>query len=876
MLDEPEAKEDLQEHNEASVIPEECETAEPDSFNLILSSWICHMLIKLKLNYNCSNSLFSLIIAIINFILSIIKHPLHLVFPKTLNDLFCVTKLKIFNQCEIMAVCPNVKCNCIYKLSDIVKNGRNGDKISATCNNKLFGKTCKAELSYCQNLSFGRKKWVPFKKFPYLSPSKWITLFLRNKEFVSLIQQRPEPSSDGSLRDLWDGKVMRMFLKDPRDNKVPLLEDKNNLALLLYLDFFNPFTRAVHSSGVLCMTVLNLPRSVRYQKKWSMLIGIIPGPEEAQRHINSFLKPIVDDLLLLYEGIKIPGLGIANRPQEAITRAVLLPVLGDIPASRKISQFLSYKANRPCDKCHMIAKREPGTVGASGRMSFFTTSMPETRKDREVREAMKRYQRASSRHASDAIAKASGVRYSELSRLPYFNTVDNFLIDPMHNFFLGLVEDVGNAIIVEDNRFIDANGRETFHQRLNSMLLPYDVGRLPRTMLQKMSGRGITAQQWKNFIITFARVCLWKEVSEEAYKLVRTLAEACEIVLHNYINENDINRLETLLKSHHELYSKIFGEYSVSINYHMVLHLPDQIKNWGPPTAWWCFPYERRIGELSDTLTSGKSVEEQIFNHYFLHLCASHSPMPILPGSISEHVPPVIQPLLETLSSDSCVSESLQTAHFGREAEDFFSGKMKAIYTLEAVAGDPFSFVEKEEFSSTGWPVALLPPKRVNQRIQISFLLELKTYFRRLYGDDFVLVEPRIDIYARCNVNGTTFSSKLNRTDRGSTILSYCVDRNHQGVETTMPYFASVNFFFQARVHVSSNGNVQRKEHSLAFVDWCRFANRSHGIDKSSGLHALSGMLYKGDNILNVRRLIRRVVLTEVRKNYFLVANLSK
>ena len=91
-----------------------------------------------------------------------------------------------------------------------------------------------------------------------------------------------------------------------------------------------------------------------------------------------------------------------------------------------------------------------------------------------------------------------------------------------------------------------------------------------------------------------------------------------------------------------------------------------------------------------------------------------------------------------------------------------------------------------------------------------------------------------------------------------------------------MPYFASVNFFFQARVHVSSNGNVQRKENSLAFVDWCRLANRSHGIDKSSGLHALSGMLYKGDNILNVRRLIRRVVLTEVRKNYFLVANLSK
>ena len=156
--------------------------------------------------------------------------------------------------------------------------------------------------------------------------------------------------------------------------------------------------------------------------------------------------------------------------------------------------------------------------------------MPETRKDQEVRGAMKRYQKASSRHAADAIAKASGDRYSELSRLSYFKTVDNFLIAQfIIRFFLGLVEDIGNAIIVEDDRFIDANERETFHQRL----IPYDVGRLPRTMLQKMSGRGITAQQWKNFIITFARVCLWKQVSEEAYKLVRT--RACEIVLHNYI-----------------------------------------------------------------------------------------------------------------------------------------------------------------------------------------------------------------------------------------------------------------------------------------------------------------------------------------------------
>lgn len=94
---------------------------------------------------------------------------------------------------------------------------------------------------------------------------------------------------------------------------------------------------------------------MRDQKKWAMLIGIIPGPEEAQCHINSYLKPVVNDLLSLYEGIDIR---VSGRHSEQFTsHAVLLPVLGDIPASRKISQFLSYKANKPCDKCHKTGKR---------------------------------------------------------------------------------------------------------------------------------------------------------------------------------------------------------------------------------------------------------------------------------------------------------------------------------------------------------------------------------------------------------------------------------------------------------------------------------------------------------------------------------------
>ena len=118
------------------------------------------------------------------------------------------------------------------------------------------------------------------------------------------------------------------------------------------------------------------------------------------------------------------------------------------------------------------------------------------------------------------------------------------------------------------------------------------MSRLPHAMLSKTSRRGITAQNWHHFIATFPGVCHWKLVSEDAFKLVRCLADACEVVLHDHVNKYDVTFLERLLQDHHRLFAKLFGQYSMSTNHHMVLQLPEQIKNWGPATAWWCFPRE--------------------------------------------------------------------------------------------------------------------------------------------------------------------------------------------------------------------------------------------------------------------------------------------
>ena len=240
------------------------------------------------------------------------------------------------------------------------------------------------------------------------------------------------------------------------------------------------------------------------------------------------------------------------------------------------------------------------------------------------------YQKATNKASAQAISQKTGVKYSELTRLPYFDMVENFLIDPMHNILMGLVSDIGEVLISNTNELMTDKEREILANRLNALRVPYDIGRLPKTMLEKMSARGLKAQQWKNFIVTYARVCLWNIVPYALYDSTKCLEEAVELLLKDPITMHEVDQISDLLHKHHLLYAKVVGKFGVSVNYHMALHIPKLIWNWGPPTSWWCFPYERHIGLLGDVNTSGKTVEEEIFRHFVMRHLIDAAKLPSL------------------------------------------------------------------------------------------------------------------------------------------------------------------------------------------------------------------------------------------------------
>ena len=53
------------------------------------------------------------------------------------------------------------------------------------------------------------------------------------------------------------------------------------------------------------MAVMNLPRAECFLQENIILVAIIPGPHEPSLTINSYLRPLVDELQQLWLGVKL-------------------------------------------------------------------------------------------------------------------------------------------------------------------------------------------------------------------------------------------------------------------------------------------------------------------------------------------------------------------------------------------------------------------------------------------------------------------------------------------------------------------------------------------------------------------------------------------
>ena len=91
----------------------------------------------------------------------------------------------------------------------------------------------------------------------------------------------------------------------------------------MHMDWFQPYKHLTYSVGIIYLSVLNLPRSMRYQLQNICLIGIIPGPREPGLTVNEYLDPLVNDLLKLWNKVEL-DVCVGSGTEQKIVRGAII------------------------------------------------------------------------------------------------------------------------------------------------------------------------------------------------------------------------------------------------------------------------------------------------------------------------------------------------------------------------------------------------------------------------------------------------------------------------------------------------------------------------------------------------------------------------
>ena len=293
--------------------------------------------------------------------------------------------------------------------------------------------------------------------------------------------------------------------------------------------------------------------------------------------------------------------------------------------------------------------------------------------------------------------------------------------------------------------------------------------------------------------------------------------------------------MENALEEHHKLFLSVYGKWEVTVNYHMVLHVPDTLRDFGPASGYWCFPFERFNGVLEKMPNSGKTVEQEFLKCFEFTVLGEAAKIPDISSILPQYKTPSN---LSILRNESYPNDTALKNNKAKDLADSFYLLSKSAILFEMIEKQEFDFCSKWPWSE----VTMLRPKKENIKLTLLFRDQLLQYFRLIYHN-VQLVHARIHKYGRCFVNGITFNSDFNISDRGNVAKSYFPSDDDPS-ELSLLY-GVIRYFFQSKVfYETSTGQVESKVHELAYIDWLQFTPGTSALEEKTGLLTVKKEIY--------------------------------
>ena len=121
---------------------------------------------------------------------------------------------------------------------------------------------------------------------------------------------------------------------------------------MINLDWFQPYERTIHSTGVIYAVICNLPQNIQFKPENLLILSILPGPNEVSLHrINHYLSLLITELETLWSEVILERTYENSNAKDI--RAVVIIASCDIPTARKLCGHVSALVS--CHRCEKKA-----------------------------------------------------------------------------------------------------------------------------------------------------------------------------------------------------------------------------------------------------------------------------------------------------------------------------------------------------------------------------------------------------------------------------------------------------------------------------------------------------------------------------------------
>jgi hypothetical protein len=102
------------------------------------------------------------------------------------------------------------------------------------------------------------------------------------------------------------------------------------------IDGMNPFMKnSAHSTWPIVLMILNIPPWLCNKQKYIMMSGLIPGPQQLGNDIDTYFRPLVEDLKVLWynNGVQVWD---EHKHEYFQFKVILFVTVSDSPVARNL------------------------------------------------------------------------------------------------------------------------------------------------------------------------------------------------------------------------------------------------------------------------------------------------------------------------------------------------------------------------------------------------------------------------------------------------------------------------------------------------------------------------------------------------------------